>query len=80
MSERTSMMGEQVELRQKFQRQSVTVNSLKNELRALLSVTLDAHELDGEKILNTAAALFNELGDLEAMKRKLEILNRELGS
>lgn len=79
MSERSRMLGERVEIRQRRQRMAVGCSALRERLRELLSPVLEPDEMDGNAILDTAAALHSELGDLEMLSSKLVLLNRELG-
>lgn len=80
MSERQSMLGDRVELRQKRQRQAVTCTALKDTLRALLGPAVEPDELDADAILDAAVSLHSELADLAVLDKKLSILNRELGN
>ena len=79
MSERARMLGERVELRQKRQRVAVNCTALRERLRALASPALAAGEMDRDAILDTAVVLHTELGELQLLGAKLDILNRELG-
>ena len=80
MSERSRMLGERVDLRQRIQRLAVRCDALKDSLRELCSPIKDALELDADKILDTAAGLHAELCDMQALQAKLNVLNREIGN
>ena len=79
MSERARMLGERVEIRQKRQRVGVNCSALRERLRSLLSPALTETDMDRDAILDTAAVLHSELGELEILSAKLAVLNRELG-
>lgn len=79
MSERQTLLGKRVELRQLRHRRAAVCDALKIRLRKLLDPVREAHELDADAILNAAASLHGELGELSVVDKKLAILNRELG-
>ena len=79
MSERQLMLGHRVELRQQLQRRTVNCEALRDKLRGLASAALDAHELERDAVLDTAAALHAELGELMLVAKKLSVLGKELG-
>lgn len=79
MSERQAYLGQRVEIRQKRQRQSVNCAALKDRLRSLLPAIAEPQQLNRDEILNAAASLHSELGELEVLDRQLAILNAELG-
>lgn len=79
MSERHAMLGRRVELRQLRQRRAAGCDALKTKLRKLLDPVKEAHELDRDSILNTAALLHGDLCELALVDKKLDILKRELG-
>lgn len=79
MSERTQYMGERVDLRQKRQRVALDCEALRDQLRMTLPVTADVEDLDSEAVVNLAIVLHERLGELRAIDRKLDILNRQLG-
>lgn len=79
MSDRQAMLGHRVEVRQQHQRRAVNCEALRDKLRGLASATLEAHELDRDAILDTAAALHAELEALLILARKLAVLTKELG-
>lgn len=79
MSERVQHLGHRSELRKKVSRLQTEVGALRDKLRTLTPPHLDAHELDGEAIVDTAAALGISLNELQGTRRKIDILNRELG-
>ena len=79
MNDRQSMLGHRVELRQQHQRRAVNCEALRDKLRGLASAALEPHELEMDPLLDTAAALHAELGELRILARKLALLNKELG-
>lgn len=79
MSERQALLGKRVELRQLRNRRATACDALKVRLRKLLDPVREAHELDGDAILDAAASLHGELGELAVLDKKLAILKRELG-
>lgn len=78
MTERQAMLGQRIEIRQKFQRQQTNCAALRDRLRRLLMPAADMEELDRDAILDAASVLHGELGDLAVLGRKLSILNKEL--
>lgn len=79
MSERVQNLGHRSELRKQEVRLRTEVEALRDKLRSLLPAFEDAHALDGEDIVNTAAALGVSLSELQGVRRKIDVLNRELG-
>lgn len=79
MSERQALLGKRVELRQLRHRRAAGCDALKTGLRQLLDPVREPHELDRDAILDTAASLHGELGELAVIDKKLAILKRELG-
>lgn len=79
MSERPALLGHRVEIRQKRLRQELNCEALRDKLRALLTPAFDVQDLERDAILDAAAVLHTELGELEVLSRKIGILNRELG-
>lgn len=79
MSDRARMLGERVEIRRKRQRVGVNCCALQDRLRAFVSPTLQPEDMDGDSILDTAAVLHSELGELKILDRKLDVLTSELG-
>ncbi|MDR1398138.1 MAG: hypothetical protein LBJ14_10480 [Desulfarculales bacterium] len=80
MGERHEMLGQRAELMPQRQRLRVECEALRDKLRAALPVHEDVDALNGETILTAAIALQTSLAELAGMNRKIEILNRELGS
>lgn len=79
MSERQTLLGKRVELRQLRSRRAAACDALKIRLRKLLDPVKEPHELDADAILDTAASLHGELAETAVLDKKLAILNRELG-
>lgn len=79
MGDRQAMLGKRVEVRQKYQRMVYNCEALRDKLRELVGVSLEAGELERDAILDTAALLHAELGEFALLVKKLSILNRELG-
>lgn len=79
MSERTQYLGQRVELRQQRQRKAVDCEALRDRVRLSLPIAEEVGTLDREQFLDVAIALYERLGELQALDHKLGILNRELG-
>lgn len=79
MSERQALLGHRVEVRQQRLRQELNCEALRDRLRSLLTPLFDIRQIQRDAILDTAAVLHTELGELEVMDRKIAILDRELG-
>jgi hypothetical protein len=79
MSERSRLLGEQVEMRRRRQRMEVTCDALREQLRALLSPVEDSANLEADDILDAAVVLHGHLEKLRIMNAKLGVLDRELG-
>lgn len=79
MSERVQMLGHVSELRKQESRLRTEVDALRDKSRSLTLPHLDALELNEKAIVDTAAALGVSLSELKAVRRRIDILNRELG-
>ena len=79
MLETSHLLGERSEYRKKESRLRTEVEALRDRLRVQLPPHVEAHELDGEAIIDTAAALGVSLSELKGVRKKLDVLNRKLG-
>lgn len=79
MSERHELLGQRAELTGERLRLTVECESLRDSLRRQLPPHEEVHALDGDKIAATAIALQNSLGELSGVRRKIDILSRNLG-
>lgn len=78
MYETSHLLAERSELRKKESRLRTEVEALRDRLRVQLPPHVEAHELNGEAIIDTAAALGVSLSELNGVRRKLDVLNRKL--
>ena len=79
MSEKVQMLGHRSELRKQESRLQTEVSALRDKLRSLTLPHLEAHELDGEAIVDTAAALGVSLSEFKGIQRKIAVLTSEIG-
>lgn len=79
MSERVQLLGHRSELRKQEIRLRTEVEALRDKLRSLTLPHLEAHELNGEAIVDAAAALGVSLSELKGILRKIDVLTLELG-
>lgn len=79
MSEKVQMLGHRSELKKKESRLRTEVEALRDKLRSLTLPHLEAHELDGGAIVDTAAALGVSLSELNGVLKKIGVLTQELG-
>lgn len=79
MSERVQLLGHRSELRKQEARLRTEVDALRDKLRSLTLPHLEAHELNGDAIVDTAAALGVSLSELNGVRRKIDVLTEEIG-
>ena len=79
MSERVQLLGHRSELRKQEIRLRTEVDALRDKIRSLTLPHLEAHELNGDAIVDTAAALGVSLSELNGIRRKIDVLSEELG-
>lgn len=79
MSERVQLLGHRSELRKQESRLRTEVEALRDKLRSLTLPHMEAHELNGDGIVDTAAALGVSLSELKGIQRKIDVLTGELG-
>lgn len=79
MGEREMNLGRRESLRQVEKRMEAEVVSHRDSLRAALPPAADVEDVDGERVVALAMALHEKLLELRGVRKKISILDRELG-